>query len=203
MGVHIPGVERIDNDADIMNDDDNNVAELAFGAEFDFDAPSLKEDLKCLTNDQVYFLLDKQLRRQVQFGSATTETFDQTYTFIEKVATTRRVDDIGTLVSELSVQLRELELEKKGASGKMDKLHQFEVAMLANLIKAVRLFRVRRGVEWGLVDVGVRGGVRTVHGLDLCLLFLARTQHTHTQHAPFPAPCHRAVSLSPLRCDQT
>jgi len=149
-----------------MNDDDNNVAELAFGAEFDFDAPSLKEDLKCLTNDQVYFLLDKQLRRQVQFGSATTETFDQTYTFIEKVATTRRVDDIGTLVSELSVQLRELELEKKGASGKMDKLHQFEVAMLANLIKAVRLFCVRRGAEWGL-NVGVRDGVRTVHGLDL------------------------------------
>jgi hypothetical protein len=186
-----------------MNDDDNNVAELAFGAEFDFDAPSLKEDLKCLTNDQVYFLLDKQLRRQVQFGSATTETFDQTYTFIEKVATTRRVDDIGTLVSELSVQLRELELEKKGASGKMDKLHQFEVAMLANLIKAVRLFRVNTGASsggWWTWEFGA-GSERSTDWTyaragRFCSLHAPK--HTHTQHVSFPALCHRAVSLSPF-----
>ena len=116
-----------------MNDDEN-AAELSFGAEFDFNEKSDESRLKCLTNDQVFFLLSRQLQKQQH----TTETFDQTYSFIEKVATTKVQVDLATLVQELGVQLRELELERKG-DHKMVKLHAFEVASLANLIKAVRL----------------------------------------------------------------
>ena len=115
-----------------MNDDEN-AAELSFGAEFDFNEKSDESRLKCLTNDQVFFLLSRQLQKQQH----TTETFDQTYSFIEKVATTKVQVDLATLVQELGVQLRELELERKG-DHKMVKLHPFEVASLANLIKAVR-----------------------------------------------------------------
>ena len=122
-----------------MNDDEN-AAELSFGAEFDFNEKSDESRLKCLTNDQVYFLLSRQLQKQQELAKNSTETFDQTYSFMEKVATTRVQKDIGTLVQELGVQLRELELERKG-DHKMVKLHAFEVASLANLIKAVREYQ--------------------------------------------------------------
>ena len=119
-----------------MNDDEN-AAELSFGAEFDFNDKLDESKLKCLTNDQVFFLLSRQLQKQQELVKHTTETFDQTYSFIEKVATTKVQVDLATLVTELGLQLRELELERKG-DHKMVKLHPFEVASLANLIKAVR-----------------------------------------------------------------
>lgn len=63
-------------------------------------------------------------------------TFEQTISFIEKVATTKIHEDIANLIAELGIQLRELELERK-EDHKIVKLHPFEVASLANLIKAV------------------------------------------------------------------
>jgi hypothetical protein len=39
-----------------MNEEEVNAAELIFGDEFDFEE-SGANNLKCLTNDQVYFLL--------------------------------------------------------------------------------------------------------------------------------------------------
>jgi hypothetical protein len=39
-----------------MNEEEVNAAELIFGDEFDFEE-SGSNNLKCLTNDQVYFLL--------------------------------------------------------------------------------------------------------------------------------------------------
>ena len=63
-------------------------------------------------------------------------TFEQTINFIEKVATTKIHEDIANLIAELGIQLRELELERK-EDHKIVKLHPFEVASLANLIKAV------------------------------------------------------------------
>lgn len=120
-----------------MNEEED-AANLEFGEEFDFNAAQDMSSLKCLTNDQVFFLLSRQLQKQHQFGQQTTETFDQTYAFIGKVATTKVQEDIATLVTELGIQLRELELERKG-DHKMVKLHPFEVASLANLIKAVRV----------------------------------------------------------------
>lgn len=42
------------------------------------------------------------------------------------------------MIAELGIQLRELELERK-EDHKIVKLHPFEVASLANLIKAVSL----------------------------------------------------------------
>lgn len=66
-------------------------------------------------------------------------TFEQTISFIEKVATTKIHEDIANLIAELGIQLRELELERK-EDHKIVKLHPFEVASLANLIKAVSLF---------------------------------------------------------------
>ena len=65
-------------------------------------------------------------------------TFEQTINFIEKVATTKIHEDIANLIAELGIQLRELELERK-EDHKIVKLHPFEVASLANLIKAVSL----------------------------------------------------------------
>ena len=65
-------------------------------------------------------------------------TFEQTISFIEKVATTKIHEDIANLIAELGIQLRELELERK-EDHKIVKLHPFEVASLANLIKAVSL----------------------------------------------------------------
>ena len=63
-------------------------------------------------------------------------TFEQTINFIEKVATTKIHEDIANLIAELGIQLRELELERK-EDHKIVRLHPFEVASLANLIKAV------------------------------------------------------------------
>jgi hypothetical protein len=63
--------------------------------------------------------------------------YEQTLSYIEKVATTKNSEDITTLSKELGIQLRELELERKGDHKKVP-LHPFEVASLANLIKAVR-----------------------------------------------------------------
>ena len=61
--------------------------------------------------------------------------FSQTFPF----ATTKIHEDIANLIAELGIQLRELELERK-EDHKIVKLHPFEVASLANLIKAVSLF---------------------------------------------------------------
>lgn len=64
-------------------------------------------------------------------------TFEQTISFIEKVATTKSHEDVANLIAELGIQLKELELERK-EDHKIVKLHPFEAASLANLIKAVR-----------------------------------------------------------------
>ena len=73
---------------------------------------------------------------KLKISHCSCRTFEQTISFIEKVATTKIHEDIANLIAELGIQLRELELERK-EDHKIVKLHPFEVASLANLIKAV------------------------------------------------------------------
>jgi hypothetical protein len=77
-------------------------------------------------------------------------TFEQTINFIEKVATTKIHEDIANLIAELGIQLRELELERK-EDHKIVKLHPFEVASLANLIKAVSSYLANYLILFNLI----------------------------------------------------
>jgi hypothetical protein len=55
---------------------------------------------------------------------------------MEKVSTHKDIDKLKPLATELRGKLAEIELERK-VDQKMVKLHPFEVASLANLVKAV------------------------------------------------------------------
>ena len=55
-----------------MNEEEN-AAELSFGDEFDFNVLKQDNSLFCLTNDEMYSLLSKQLAHMQQSGFSTTE----------------------------------------------------------------------------------------------------------------------------------
>jgi hypothetical protein len=93
-----------------MSEEEENAAELEFGPEFK--DPSIQY----LTNDEVFFLLSKRaegtgssseyeitISEQTIYFIFSFSTLKQAYTYLEKVTTTRVVDDLAGLASELAM----------------------------------------------------------------------------------------------------
>ena len=63
------------------------------------------------------------------------EQYTQTFSFVEKLATTKIQDDLKSLVTELDTQLKSIELERR-VDRKLVQLHKFEVSAMINLLRA-------------------------------------------------------------------
>mmetsp|Transcript_429 Transcript_429/g.815 ORF Transcript_429/g.815 Transcript_429/m.815 type:complete len:153 (-) Transcript_429:208-666(-) len=105
-------------------DDDGNAAELQFGKEF-------SDDVQFLMNDEVHILLERNRKVNEQLGH-TNDTFNKTHKYTQKLAATSDTDSLRNAASELRGGLSSSELVQK-IDGKMARLHEFEVAQLANL----------------------------------------------------------------------
>lgn len=70
-------------------DEDENANELRFG-DVDFDK------VQCLTNDEMYFLLTKRIE-----NGYSNDLVNQTYAYLDRVATTKVSDELDTMTMEL------------------------------------------------------------------------------------------------------
>jgi len=103
-------------------EDNENACTLDFG-EVDF------EQLEVLTNDEVFLLLGRRLEEGV-----TNDLLQQTYAYVERVASTK----INTSIEHLTMEMREILGDiklRKTSGGNPEPLHKFEACCLANFIR--------------------------------------------------------------------
>mmetsp|Transcript_91889 Transcript_91889/g.180074 ORF Transcript_91889/g.180074 Transcript_91889/m.180074 type:complete len:151 (+) Transcript_91889:115-567(+) len=103
-------------------EEDENANELQFG-NINF------EEVETLTNDEMYLVLVKRHNAGVS-----NELFDQTFAYVERVATTKINHDVEALTLDLRQKLGYLTLQRVG-DGKRIPLHKYEISCLANFIK--------------------------------------------------------------------
>mmetsp|Transcript_8151 Transcript_8151/g.13551 ORF Transcript_8151/g.13551 Transcript_8151/m.13551 type:complete len:121 (-) Transcript_8151:49-411(-) len=108
---------------------DENANELEFG-DTDF-----VNDTEILNNDEVYVLL---LQRKSVANSAN-ELFTQTFSYVERTATTKKQEDLEQLTLNLRQKLSGLKLQRISDGKKVD-LHKYEIACLANFIRDVSIY---------------------------------------------------------------
>lgn len=85
--------------------------------------------VQSLSNDELYFLMLRRTSNNIS------EQYTQTFSFVEKLATTKIQDDLKSLVTELDTQLKSIELERR-VDRKLVQLHKFEVSAMINLLRA-------------------------------------------------------------------
>jgi len=117
---------------------EEDAAELEFGEVLAFGSDRV-HDASVLTNDELYQLMNGQMASgKMGVDSTAVENFQKSYSYIEKVCTTKSIDSSRTLAIELRTYLSDLKLRKvddgafrEATSGT---LHTYEIASLANLI---------------------------------------------------------------------
>jgi hypothetical protein len=106
-------------------DEDEDMSVLKFGKEGMFE----NDESSCLTVDEVYYLLKSN---KAKVGDKWTA--EAALNYVERLATTKMDAELLTLCQELSLELKDRELESQ--DGRAVKLHPFEIACLSNLIKS-------------------------------------------------------------------
>ncbi|CAM9303647.1 unnamed protein product [Phaeothamnion confervicola] len=106
-------------------EDAGNAATLNFGKEF--------EDVQCVTNSEVAIILDKQKKHYDALDITASPAFTATLMHVKRFSSA--ADDPVQAITLLRQALEEFEAYSADRGG-LQKLHQFEIVQLANLITA-------------------------------------------------------------------
>jgi len=114
--------------------DEVNAAELQFGRDFSFEpGDDRRTQTQVLSNDDLFYLME-QTRHNPASGELS-DTFNQTYTYLCKVATSTNEQVVLKVAETINQNYETLQFVRK-EDGKLVSLHPFEKASLANLVKA-------------------------------------------------------------------
>ena len=89
-----------------------------------------KDNVETLSNDELYWLM---LRRANNPNIS--EQYSHTFSYVEKLATTKIQDDLQSLGTELKTQLESMVFEMK-MDRKLYPLHKFQISAIMNLVRA-------------------------------------------------------------------